>query len=104
MVFLATPTPDATPHSKFNTVTVDTPTLRGEKILKSSAGMWRVLSGQGKPLGTDIQNNDIILLKGLNECDGSLLAVYDDVNLDEVMYRANTSTQLQPPRLTGKIY
>ncbi|WP_224794848.1 hypothetical protein, partial [Pseudomonas fluorescens] len=103
--FLATSTPDATPYSKFHTITVDSPTLRGEKVLKSAVGMWRVLSGQGKPLGTEIQNNDIILLKGLNECDGGLLAVYGDVNLAGVLYRVNTSL-LDPaksPALNWKI-
>ena len=103
--FLATSTPDATPYSKFHTITVDSPTLRGEKVLKSAVGMWHVLSGQGKPLGTEIQNNDIILLKGLNECDGGLLAVYGDVNLAGVLYRVNTSL-LDPaksPALNWKI-
>lgn len=106
--YLATSNPDKTPGSRFNTVTVTTPSLRGEKVLKSAVGFWRVLSCEGKSAGTEVKNNDIVVLKGLNECDGGLLAVYGDVNQCEtphVYYRANTSN-LDPsaaPALRWKI-
>ncbi|MCA6221231.1 fucose-binding lectin II [Photorhabdus antumapuensis] len=43
-------------------------------------GIWRIKSGTGKAIGSEIINDDIILLHNLSFCDGGYLGYYDGPN------------------------
>nr|WP_238399279.1 hypothetical protein [Photorhabdus bodei] len=64
------------PGTKYGVVTVDA-------SLAIYGGAWRIESATGKSVGSEIINNDIILLHNLYYCDGGYLRYYDVVDQNE---------------------
>ncbi|WP_448512308.1 fucose-binding lectin II [Photorhabdus laumondii] len=72
--------------AKYNVVTV-TPSY------SNPGGIWRIESGTGKSVGSEIINNDTILLRNLYLCDGGYLTCYGEAGNEAPteIYRVNTS-------------
>lgn len=86
---------DPTTHVKWTTVTVKTPTLRGEQTPNMAVGLWQVLHIDGTSDGAEVKSGDMVALKNLHACDGSWLGAYNDASLanhPNALYRANTRT------------
>ncbi|MCC8421136.1 fucose-binding lectin II [Photorhabdus thracensis] len=78
---------DTRPGAKHNVVTV-TPSYSN-----LGGGIWRIESGTGKPIGSEIINNDTILLHNLYQCDGGYLTCYSEAGSEAPteIYKVNTS-------------
>ncbi|NHB96140.1 fucose-binding lectin II [Photorhabdus stackebrandtii] len=77
---------DDRPGAKHNVVTVI-------PSFSNPGGIWRIESGTGKPIGSEIINNNVILLHNLYQCNGSYLTCYGDAGNEAPteIYRVNTS-------------
>ncbi|WP_445373916.1 fucose-binding lectin II [Photorhabdus tasmaniensis] len=87
---------DTRPGAKHNVVTV-TPSY------SNPGGIWRIESGTGKPIGSEIINNDTILLHNRYNCDGGYLACYGNADPQKEIpeiYRVNTSDINLHPKST----
>ncbi|TNH44888.1 fucose-binding lectin II [Photorhabdus luminescens] len=69
---------------------------------------WRIESGTGKPVGSEVINNDTILLHNLYQCDGGYLGHYQSPNQqvpEGEIYPIHTSDKnIRPETLEWIIY
>ncbi|MEK9497352.1 fucose-binding lectin II [Photorhabdus sp. P32] len=77
---------DNRPGAKHKVVTV-------VPSFSNAGGIWRIESGTGKPIGSEIINNEVILLHNLYQCDGGYLSCYERTGSEAPpeLYRVNTS-------------
>ncbi|MFD0707141.1 fucose-binding lectin II [Photorhabdus akhurstii] len=86
---------DDRPGAKYNVVTAI-------PSYANSVGIWRIESGTGKSIGSEIINNDIILLRNLYLCDGGYLTCYGLAGNEAPteIYRVNASDINIHPKVT----
>ncbi|WP_323835821.1 fucose-binding lectin II [Photorhabdus africana] len=73
-----------------------------EPAFSNLGGIWRIESGIGKSVGSEIINNDIILLHNLYKCDGGYLTCYGEAGdtAPPELYQVNTSDINLYPKTT----